>query len=242
MVVVVNLSDLLEEYSVHETICAFVRLCNKYGDGCCLSHMPTFFQNSTNYLWVAAQLKLNETSLIKPYKLGLISTDEFLNTLSEIFKFIEVSNEETRRQLLIQAWNISIKLNDTTESKLQFLLEKAKTGTVYLISNTNELNLSEALTLFLDNYKKLPFGGDYDRVLDNKAMEVLPNIFVLGSCQAQQFKPDIIQNLLERHQGEEITFVSKYESDRQCAAKFGVVDIFDSADYFDSAMITKKIN
>ena len=75
MPLVVNLSTL-HDYSFLETVGAFSELCQKHSNGC-LQSMPGFFQYGSNYAWVMGEYLAKNPSLIEPYKLGSISTEDF---------------------------------------------------------------------------------------------------------------------------------------------------------------------
>lgn len=164
---VINLSAIHTLQPIHHGISAFVRLCDKYSNStfsCCSS----FFSHGVNYAWVMNQYRKSLNTLINPYKLGHITTDNFLNGLLEMFPFmlntsLEISCEDMQRlndnkassyslrnmdnpsacdyakALLEEAWNSIITFSDEDVAKIQKTFEEE--GDVYFMSNTNELNV-----------------------------------------------------------------------------------------------------
>ncbi|KTD22294.1 Uncharacterised protein [Legionella lansingensis] len=240
MGLIVNLSTI-HDYSINETVSAFVRLCNQYSYGC-LQCMPGFFQTGTNYAWVMAQYKLKYKSLIEPYKLGNISTEDFLDNLAEIFYFMDDMSTGERNKLLKEAWNASIKMSEHTQDRLRQLVEKAASEKVYLISNTNELNIQAILDLFKEQYPDLPFKEKIDiSIQDNKEpVEILPNIYLCLSYRFKTFKSEnvttvsLVEELVKENQDEEFTVVSQYAGDLKKAEQLGIIHIQKAEEFYFS--------
>lgn len=237
MTLIVNLSTI-HDYSIDATVAAFVHLCNRYSNGC-LQGMPGFFQNWTNYAWVMAKYKANYASLIEPYKLGEISTETFLDNLSEIFYFMKDIDKETRSNLLSKAWNASIKLNEKTEDRLSQLVEKAKTETVYLISNTNELNVHAIVDLLKTHNLDTDFVDDIDISINHsqEPIEILPNIYLCLSYRYGAFKEQSASTVsLLDHLSDNCpsprTLVSQYPGDLKKGAQLGLENILSSDDFY----------
>lgn len=224
MTIIVNLSTT-HDYSIQETIYKFVKLCNKYSEGC-LQCMPGFFQTPMNYAWVMAKYQLHYKSLIEPYRLGQITSDEFLDKLAKIFYFLH--DVPGREYLLGQAWNASIKLSDDTRTRFSQLLEWAEHEPVYLISNTNELNVEAILSLFKSQNQELTFKKKIDiSVQDSKTpVEILPNVFLCLSYRYKTFKTDhLLEQLIQNQDLADITLVSQYEGDLDKAEQLGIRNI-----------------
>ena len=242
----VNLSTT-HDYSINETVTAFVKLCNEHSKGC-LQGMPRFFQNFTNSAWVMGQYKLIYKSLIEPYKLGDITTEQFLLNLTEIFYFMKDMDVGSRNALLIGAWNASIKLGEMTQDRLSQLVDKAKSEPVYLISNTNELNVTAILDLFKQKYPNLPFKADIDVSIKNskEPIEILPNVFLCLSYRFKSFKAEnvttgsILEELVQQNAKESITVVSQYEGDLRKAQQLGIADIQTDESFYGSEMTAAK--
>lgn len=241
MTLFVNLSTT-HDYSIEKTVAAFVQLCNEHSKGC-LQGMPGFFQNWTNYAWVMAKYQLNYTSLIEPYKLGRISTEQFLKNLSKIFYFMDYLDEETRNSLLINAWNASIKLSTTTQDRLSQLVEEAITQPVYLISNTNELNVQAILALFKANNPDVPFNEAADiRVLDSQEpIEIARNIYLCLSYRHGAFKTEtvstvsLLDDVAKKCSGPK-TLVSQYPGDLQKGVQLGLDRVLKAEDFYHPAI------
>ena len=213
MTLAINLSTT-HDYSIDDTIAAFVTICNQHNRGC-LRRMPGFFQNFTNDAWVKLQLKLNYASVIEPYKLGKINTEQFLDKLAEIFNFMDTMDEAERTSLLITAWNSSIKITEKTKGRFAHILDSAKEEPVYLISNTNELNVRAILDLFKEKYPALPFNENIDISMkySQEPVELLPNIYLCLSYRFGVFKTEGLLKHLSDKISEPLTVVSQHHSD-----------------------------
>lgn len=238
MTLIVNLSTT-HDYSIDKTVAAFVQLCNQHSKGC-LQSMPGFFQNWTNYAWVMAKYKVNYPSLIEPYKLGKVSTEEFLNNLAKIFYFMHDLEKETRDSLLAKAWNASIKLSEKTQDRLSQLVEESKNQPVYLISNTNELNANAILALFRKNHPDLAFKEAVDTsILDSKEpIEILPNMYLCLSYRYMAFKTavstvSLLDDLAMNCEGP-ITMVSQYPGDLEKGRQLGFAEVLNGEDFYNS--------
>lgn len=247
MTLIVNLSTT-HDYSIDKTVAAFVQICNQHSNGC-LQSMPRFFQNWTNYAWVMAKYQANYTSLIEPYKLGKISTQEFLANLSQIFYFMQDMDKETRELLLANAWNASIKLSEKTQNRLAQLVEEAKTQPVYLIANTNELNVNAILALFRIRNPELTFNEVVDTsiIASKKPVEIAPNIYLCLSYRYGAFKTEAVSTVglledLSKSCSGPITLVSQYPGDLKKGEQLGL-NVLNAEDFYTpvlSSSLLKK--
>lgn len=240
MGLIVNLSTT-HDYSINEIISAFVKLCNQYSQGC-LQCMPGFFQTGTNTGWVTFKYKWHYKSLIEPYRLGKIETPEFLDNIGEILYFMKDLPREERNHLFISAWNASIKM-EHTQDRLRELVERAETEKVYLISNTNELNVQAILALFKKEYPDLKFAEEIDISIkdSHEPVEILPNIYLCLSYRFQTFKSEnvtttvsILEELVTTNPDEEFTVVSQYSGDLNKAKELGISDIQKAEEFYSS--------
>lgn len=179
MPLIVNLSSV-HTYKIEESQAAFVELCDTYSQwswcsGCC----PTFFSHYSNKAWVAGKYAAHLKSTINPYKLGKMTTDEFLEKMCVIFLFLvneeqdysedivelsqqtqgqlvnfdedETNTNKIAKALLEKAWTTGINFTDKDKAKLQNLLTMAEGEPIYFISNTNHLDVNKILNLFRQN-------------------------------------------------------------------------------------------
>lgn len=245
MTLIVNLSTT-HDYSLDDTVAAFVELCNEYSKGC-LQAMPGFFQKGSNYLWVKGMLLAYYSTYIEPYKLGKIDTKAFLENLSSVFNFMDYMDEDARDKLLIDAWNTSIKITEFTKDRLRVLVQKAESGPVYLIANTNELNVRAILSLYQEMYPDLEFKKDIDIGIHNtqSPIEILPNIFLCLSYQYGTFKTKavttmgLLENLSTKLE-KPISVVSQYSGDREKAKELGL-EVLDLNEFYRSASALQLI-
>jgi len=206
MPVIVNLSSILTVHSPKTSAAAFATLCDQYSTGCC----PTFFQHWPNYAWVMYQYRMNYKNLIEPYKLGTMNTQQFLQSLLQIFPFLREAeavadkqplvglkeragdSEQVAFSLLEKAWNKSIDLDQAHLSCFPLLASMSEKERVYLISNTNELHALEILRQLQEKNPDIKFMDSIDlSVQENKEpIEIAPNIFLCLSYRYQLFKTE----------------------------------------------------
>lgn len=235
----INLSTI-HRYSFDETVAEFVAICKKYDKSLCKCLFSSF--PMANEAWLKWKLNYGGgQALINSYKLGAINTDQFLIGLGKIFSFLEDSIKEkgnlTQKDIinniLIEAWNISIQPSDELY-RLQRLIELAKKEPVYIISNTNPLNMQAVLSLLKEHYPHLKFKNlDQIKANSQQEVEILPNIFVYTSYQHGAFKdnsqgtPGLIAHLSQKFAEQSVTLVSQYQKDRNTglSLKFNICDV-----------------
>lgn len=156
MIKIINLSSLhtLQSFNtgIMNGVDAFASICDRYSQNCCIC-CPGIFTKLTNKAWVAFMYLLKLDTLINPYKLGQINTEQFLQGLLGIFSFLNdealnlrsddisrinankanfISTKDVERletqhyvlALLEEAWNKSISFSDTDARKFEYLLEQ----------------------------------------------------------------------------------------------------------------------
>lgn len=222
------------------------------------------------------QYSIHNKKLIEPYQLGMISTKEFLQNLIKIFPFLrhadaqeefipklnvsESYSDEFALALLENAWNEIIDLDKTRFSRFPLLVEMSEGEPVYLISNTNELNVLKILRLLKEQNPGFPFEASIDlSVQENKApIEIMPNIFLCLSYRYQLFKTananpystmsllnHLVTSQLPDEQPSDIYVVSQFSGDLAEAAQLGIPtgNIFNADHFFNDTMLEmKKIN
>lgn len=257
MTLIVNLSTVHSLYPISTSVRAFAQLCNNYSTGC-LTCCPSFFQSGTNFAWVMYQYQTKYKALIEPYKLGKITSRQFLANLLTIFDFLDdddfvcsVSDsvkiadcsyrEEANLALLENAWNAIIGLEDDRVARFATLAERAEEEPVYLISNTNELNVNKIIQLLQSKNPGIHFNQiDCSVVDDKQPIEIAPNIFLCLSYRYQLFKTDsqtrvatnshstmsllryLVEEQLPASDRESIHVISQYPADLEEAIKLGI--------------------
>lgn len=276
MSLIVNLSSIHTLYSSSESIDAFVQLCNKYSTGC-FSSCPTLFKSWSNYAYVMYQYSLNNKQLIQPYKLGAINTEAFLQNLLQIFPFLrdispehevmvglnggESYSQELALSLLENAWNAIIGLSETHASRFPALVAQAQEESVYLISNTNELNVLQILRLLKKHNPDIVFNTPIDvGVQESKdPIEIAPNIFLCLSYRYQLFKTvtenssanpystmsllnHLVKVQLSGVAASDIRVVSQFSDDLAEAAKIGIPadNVFYADAFFHNTVLEMK--
>ena len=251
MTLFVNLSTL-HDYSLFETIGAFATLTQKECPGC-LQTAPGFFQYPSAYAWIIAELTFKHDLLINPYKLGEISTDEFYDNLAEIFYFMKDMDEKNHRNALFkEAWISSIKIGASKEGRLDYLVERAEDEAVFIVSNTNELDVKAAMALFKAYYVGLDFNATIERNLNagsvDGPIEILPNVFLCLSYQMKIFKeapsgtPGLIEKVLldcaSLVDKDNLSMVSNHEPDLKLAEGLGFTACMRADDFYAENILT----
>lgn len=268
MTFIVNLSVIHTLHPISTNLAAFSAICDRYSNGCC-SCWPGLF-SWTNYGWVSYQYQTRYAELIEPYKLGRIDTDEFLENLEEIFDFLDDSDleEETvlvprtnvhystnnKHAILEEAWNAGIALDETTNYRLPSLI--AQDEPIYLVSNTNELNVLAIIALLKAQNPQIQFNKNIDLSVteDRNPIEIAPNIYLCLSYRYQLFKTaqqntatnpnstmsllrHLVENQLETHESD-IKVISQYDGDLEEARKLGIpeANLHRADDYFSHGM------
>ena len=141
MPLIVNLSSIHELHPTSTCVQAFKDICDQYskkGSYCCSS----FFQSWTNSAWLMYQLAMNDSKLIQPYRLGKLTTEQFLERLLQIFSFLKnvtpKKGEMERLQskqlysttfpmmLLEEAWNSQVGWDAAKAGYLPALIREAE--------------------------------------------------------------------------------------------------------------------
>jgi hypothetical protein len=269
MPLIVNLSTIHTLHPTRKSVQAFVQLCNQYSLGC-FSSCPTLFKSGSNYSWVMYKYRMNDKKLIQPYKLGIINTEQFLQNLLQIFSFlqdIETEQETFVRlnegesykndfalSLLENAWNEIIDLDETRIPRFQALISQSKLEPIYLISNTNELNVLKILRLLRNHNTGVFSKSSIDLSVreNNEPIEIAPNIFLCLSYRYQLFKTrdknnhvnphstmsllnELIKKKLANVNTSDIRVVSQYSGDLAEAAKLNIPaeNTFDADKFFN---------
>jgi hypothetical protein len=181
MTVFVNLATL-HDYSIDKTIEAFVKLGKSH-------NCQKFFQEHIDKRWIGEKLHAN-AKLIEDFKLGKLSKNQFFDELSQILHFLNDIDKTARNNLLANTWISSIELSTTTKDRLGMLLGKYNDQPIYLISNTNELDISVILDLFQKNYLDLKWNknADFSIKESREPIEILPNVYLCVSYRFGVFK------------------------------------------------------
>ncbi|MGM9452043.1 hypothetical protein ACTAZI_01785 [Legionella bozemanae] len=141
MPLIVNLSAIHALKPISACVRSFEDICDRYSTGY-FSYCSSFFQSWTNYAWLMYQLGRNNSKLIQPYRLGKLTTEEFLERLLEIFSFLkdatpaEGDMEELKgkqlysntfaRMLLEHAWNSQVEWDELKADYLSVLIHEAE--------------------------------------------------------------------------------------------------------------------
>ena len=104
MPLIINLSSLHRLLPISNGVDAFAQLCDRYSHGyfsCCC---PSMFTKLTNKAWVAWKYSQHLKTVINPYKLGELTTEQFLNRMLNIFSFLEDDNLKYPNEVIGELW------------------------------------------------------------------------------------------------------------------------------------------
>ena len=280
MTTIVNLSSLHSLRSIKTGVDAFVELCDRYSKTGCFSCCPSLFTKLSNTAWVMYFYQQNLSTLINPYKLGQINTHQFLEKILRIFNFLDddtiifdkndrdrivsnknnflstkgistLSDRNIALALLEEAWNAIIEFSDADAVKFDYVLSESKKEPIYLISNTNELNVHKILCLLKQKFPQITF-NDVDLSVNsegnNEFLEVAPNIFLCLSYKTHLFKttsenkesqattPSLLRHLVNKLQSDKsnIKVVSQYGKDLEEASRLDIPqsNLFSAESYY----------
>jgi hypothetical protein len=260
MVKIVNLSAIHTLRPIRSSLEEFARICDENSESslCCC---PGFFQHYSNFAWVAWQYKSHFKDLIQPYKLGKLTTEEFLANLKCIFPFLQAEDSD---QQLIDAWNTIISLEGSFIDRFGYLAEEATSADpVYLISNTNELNVIKILTLLKEKNPEIKFHDPVELSVESsfEPIEIAPNIYLCLSYRYQLFKTveqnntknneispystmSLLNYLVEKQlKSKDVDIISQYPNDLKEAQRIGIStdNLYSADDYFAASHQLKKV-
>ncbi len=287
---IINLSSLIampKPYleRINTVIDALSVLCKKYNKPD-LCHAMLFANSFGSKAWLLMRYLNFKPSIIDPYKLGDIDTEQFLNKLLEQFSFLKdveldeqdkqalgrlgpttwayqhnVANKEAKA-LLELAWNDLIKLDDKYLRRISNVVDSAnRKNPVFLIANTNELNIHHFLYLLRENGYDLKQSLDTSLKHQKQPLEVLPNVFLCLSYQyhasklsgqlddeATEKDPMLKQVIVHDAQGfthgdmMQLCFVSDYPAEQNVVSELGVpkINIKSSEEYFQGEKVFEK--
>lgn len=223
------------------------------------------------------QYSMNDKQLIQPYKLGSINTEQFLQNLLQIFPFLrdiaaeqeamvglnggESYSHEFALSLLENAWNEIIDLDETRISRFPALVAQSQAEPVYLISNTNELNVLKILRLLKKQNPDITFYTPIDLSVQEsqEPIEIAPNIFLCLSYRYQLFKTvsearsanshstmSLLNHLVEKQLSgvaiSDIRVVSQFAGDLAAATKLGINAVHADNFFMDTVLKMEKTN
>lgn len=171
--------------------------------------------------WTGYQFWSSVRPMINEYKLGIKSDKDFLEKLEEIFDFIPVAE---RSEKLTDAWNSLIIWDEQSTERLNYVT--AKDQPIYLIANTNGLNIQK-------------IKQDIDKATENSwhwepqtngecKFQVHENLRLMTSYENGAFRDSLLEKLVKQLLDEghidkqQITLVSQYAQDLVKAKELGI--------------------
>lgn len=224
-VYIVNLSSIHKLKSILQVLNRFADLHYRYAP----SRLGRWKLYSL--VWTALQYR-DFIPSINEYKLGEISTANFIKQLQTIFYFLPAPESA---KLLTDAWNSLILWDDQSTERLKALINEHKP--IYFISNTNPLNIEKIIEFFNENYPDITW--QLPEVTPENPLEIADNFYLCPSYQFKEFKEGtpgliaILKKYLLDNKGEKlenILLVSQYKADLTKAKELGIES--QSADVF----------
>ena len=244
---------------------------------CSMFGMPTY-----SYGWILSQI---DWHLISQYKVGKIKTNKFLNELLNIFRFLrdvnfsleikenlfknkenlisigdlsnleELTNEHIALALLEQAWLARMQFSQETDRKLQYFFDTNADESIYIISNSNEMDCRATIQYLRTTYPSLPWLSDQElhsaiQVPDQELKAGIPltvdnRLKLYVSYTHQAFKTgradetnmttdNLLRKLVEQERIDldQTTLISQWRGDREMAATLNIKEVIDSKEYF----------
>ena len=166
-----------------------------------------------------------------------------------------LTHKQIALALLESAWNAMVDYTKQDEVKLKKLLEicKSDKDEIYIISNTNELQVSKLLHLLQQHHPDIPWERkiDISSIKDNKPVKVAPNIYVYLSYRVGAYKtavdnkeakitttPALLKSLVSglKCDKSEIHVISQFPKDLVEARNIGVPveNTFNAKDFYPS--------
>jgi len=182
----------------------------------------------TNYLWILKQYYAHQ-KLLDAYKLGKIKDDQFLDSLLNVFSFLKNNKQvEDPKKLLANAWNEIISWDNESTSHLKQLLDSANHGeAIYLMSNTNPLNIEKILSLFEKHFPTIKWNKEAlktDR--PSEPIAIAPNVYLCLSYNYGLYKegtPGLLKSITQQLEEKgKITVISQYPKDLEIARNLGL--------------------
>lgn len=206
---IINFSTT-HNYDFAKTFAKFIEICTKHRD-------KTLSAVHDDQAWIISLYQNNYEKLIKPYNLGQFSTEAFLDALESLFKFKD--EVEGKRDMLRAAWNSSIHLSNARKDRLSQVRELAKISKVYLVSDTNKLNIDAIFAL----YPEIDKESIKDKIAiaeDKNPVEIFPNVFFCLSYRTAENKWETIKRLFSEERRPTVKYVGYSEMD-PLVAKLG---------------------
>lgn len=182
---IINLSSVHED-SLAERITAFAQLCNDYSKSLLSKYCLPFFSNHVNKAWVILKSETYKP-LINDYKIGKITTEQFLDKMVDVFYFLKRKsgtffNDSDKERLfehrvhMLSLKKIHHRTDFTGEIIARALIEEAWTFATHLPDNDRFGYLLEQLQpndciCFISNSNELDI-TNITRLLREKHPEI----------------------------------------------------------------------
>ncbi len=257
---IINLSALIAmpgdyQKRIDKTINAFA--CElKLSPPQMLCSSALFSNQCATKAWVIAKYLLYKSSVIDAYKKGFLTTSEFLEKMAEVFPSLS-------KEAIVTAWNSLIDLDDKCVARIKRTFSEANDkAPLYLVSNSNELNIQCLLAKMRKSGIKLFDDINISSEDSQKPIVIAPNVYLCVSYRYGLFKAPsqldaAMQNTqsLINHvatvdaqsftQGDmmQLTLISQHEADRDIAKKLGIplTQVLTDSEHFQDEFILDSV-
>lgn len=188
---------------------------------------------------------------------------DYLISLKSVDSKEKLTPEQIASALLEGAWNAMVDYTNQDEDKLKKLLSTCKSSEdeIYIISNTNELQVSKLLYLMHQHHREISWEKTIDvscikEDKSDKCVKIAPNMYLYLSYRVGAYKtatdnkeakitttPALLKSLIDqlKCKSSEILVVSQFSKDLEEARNIGVPveNTFNASNFYPSTARTR---
>jgi len=275
------------------SIAAFANLYTSYAPPSTIplfSCFGTFSAPIYSVGWVISQINW---PLISQYKTGKVTTDNFLGKLLKSFPFLEetefsvdvkerlfnkqekllslrdvskpeeLTSTSIAKALLEEAWLARMQFDQITDDNVNHFFDREKNNKVYIISNSNEMDVRETIQYLRAMYPSIAWCDPNElskllRVSEEAWEQGIPvtrdgslklylsythHAFKTGCADENPMRTDALLQLLiekEKLDVNQVTLISQWSKDRAMGNQLNIKNILEANAYFPQAAIDEN--
>lgn len=185
------------------------------------------------------------------------SQRQYLISLQGLINKESLTHQHIATALLEDAWNTMVDYKSEDEDKLNQLIQQMQSdrNEIYIISNTNELQVSKIIYLLRQHHPQIKWKEkiDISSVSSDQPVEIAPSIYLYLSYRVGAYKtsqdnkaasnnstPALLRSLIDKLKCDksEIRVISQFTKDLTEAKGMGIQNIYQAKDYYQ--MYEKK--
>ncbi len=198
---------------------------------------------------------LAETDFSLDVKERLFNKQEKLLTLHDVSKLEELTSALIAKALLEEAWLARMQFDQATDSNLNYFFDREKDNNVYIISNSNEMDVRETMQYLRIMYPSIAWCNPNElskliQIPEEAWEQGIPvttdgsiklylsythHAFKTGCADESPMKTDALLELLinkEKLDVHQVTLISQWSKDRDMGKKLNIRNILDVKTYF----------